>query len=293
MAKNQLAPINTQALTGFFSETELATIKNTYAVNASNEEFALFIQICSNNGLNPFKNHIYFIKYGNQMSIQVAVEGILHLAQKREDFKGVTTQLVHENDEFEVEIDQDSQELKVTKHSVKFPRGKVVAAYAVARKEGSPDKVVIIETEEVEHFKKKQGSQWNTYFNDMFKKHTLKRALKLQFGIDADDSVMGNTQEDYQPQRQERRDITPQSIQVEEGELVSEEEQLKAQWQVIKEKTASWGKDDLKSLIAEKFNKNAKDLSLQEVAGLAKLIDLQSQQAPESDVLDIDFDEVE
>jgi len=101
MSKNQLAPINTNEFENYFTQKELDVVVNSIAKNATNEELALFIQICKHNGLDPFKNHIYFIKYGNQMSIQVSVEGIQYLAQQREDYRGVTTQLVHENDEIE------------------------------------------------------------------------------------------------------------------------------------------------------------------------------------------------
>jgi recombination protein RecT len=294
MSKNQLAPINTNQFEEHFTQKELDVVVNSIAKNATNEELALFIQICKNNGLNPFKNHIYFIKYGNQMSIQISVEGILYLAQQREDYKGVSAQLVHENDDFEIGVDPDSQELKVEKHSIKIPRGKVAACYAIAKREGYPDKVVLIEKEEVEHLTKKSGSQWNIYFNDMFKKHTLKRALKMQFGIEAEDHESSN-QESYEPQRQ-RVDITPtdQVIETEYG-ATNEEDELKKQWEEISKKTKEWTEADLKSFIKNTLGKTAKQLSLQEVVGLNKLIDFENAKSiktePKQDAMDIDFDQ--
>jgi recombination protein RecT len=302
MSKNQLAPISTSQFEEYFSPKELEVVVNSIAKNATNEELALFIQICKNNGLNPFMNHIYFIKYGNQMSIQVSVEGILYLAQQREDYKGISAQLVHENDDFEIGIDPESQELKIEKHSIMIPRGKVAACYAIARREGYPDKVVLIETDEVEHLKKKSGSQWSTYFNDMFKKHTLKRALKLQFGIDAEDHESSN-QESYDAGSRQKVDITPteQTIEMEYGHI-NEEDELKNQWDAIYKKIEvyGWTKDYLKSFIKEKLNKTAKQLSLPEVVGLSKLIDLQQakdntkpvkEAPPKQDSMDIDFDQ--
>jgi recombination protein RecT len=302
MNKNQLAPINTSQFEEHFTQKELDVVVNSIAKNATNEELALFIQICKNNGLNPFKNHIYFIKYGNQMSIQISVEGILYLAQQREDYKGVSAQLVHENDDFELGIDPESQELKIEKHSIKIPRGKVAACYAIAKREGFPDKVILIEKEEVEHLTKKSGSQWNTYFNDMFKKHTLKRALKMQFGIEAEDHESSN-QESYDAGSRQRVDITPteQTIAMEYGQI-NEEDELKNQWDAIYKKIEGyeWTKDYLKSFIKEKLNKTAKQLSLPEVVGLSKLIDLQQakdntkpaeEAAPKQDAMDIDFDQ--
>lgn len=296
MSKNQLAPINTNQFEDYFTEKELQVVVNSIAKNATNEELALFVQICKNNGLNPFMNHIYFIKYGNQMSIQVSVEGIQYLARQKEDYRGSTAQLVHENDEFEIELDSETQELKIAKHSIKVPRGKVVASYAIAKREGYPDKVIIIEADEVEHLKKKAGSQWGNYYNDMFKKHALKRALKAQFGIEIDDQE-SSSQESYEPIRQ-RVDITPTEnvIETEEGS-VSEEEQLMNLWGEIskKQKAYGWTRDRLSQFIEEKFKKTGKEITLQEVVGLSKLMDLEhakeqeTKPAPEQE--DIDFDQ--
>ncbi|UTI44408.1 RecT family recombinase [Niallia sp. RD1] len=290
MSKNQLGPINTNQFEEYFSPKELDVVINSIAKGANNEELALFIQICKHNGLDPFKSHIYFIKYGNQMSIQVSVEGILYLAQQREDFNGVTNQLVHENDEFEVEIDPETQELKIIKHSIKIPRGKVAAAYAIAKRKDYPDKVVLIETDEVEHLKNKAGSQWKTYYNDMFKKHALKRALKLQFGIEVDEENLGqDSTESYQ--LRERIDITPG-----EPDDFNEEEELNKVWDEInnKLKAANIPKSFLTELIKEQYNRKPADLTLQQVVGLSRLIDLKINEKPElNKTLEFDFEPID
>ena len=290
MSKNQLGPINTNQFEEYFSPKELDVVINSIAKGANNEELALFIQICKHNGLDPFKSHIYFIKYGNQMSIQVSVEGILYLAQQREDFNGVTNQLVHENDEFEVEIDPETQELKIIKHSIKIPRGKVAAAYAIAKRKDYPDKVVLIETDEVEHLKNKAGSQWKTYYNDMFKKHALKRALKLQFGIEVDEENLGqDSTESYQPR--ERIDITPG-----EPDDFNEEEEINKVWDEInnKLKAANIPKSFLTELIKEQYNRKPADLTLQQVVGLSRLIDLKINEKPElNKTLEFDFEPID
>ena len=290
MSKNQLGPINTNQFEEYFSPKELDVVINSIAKGANNEELALFIQMCKHNGLDPFKSHIYFIKYGNQMSIQVSVEGILYLAQQREDFNGVTNQLVHENDEFEVEIDPETQELKIIKHSIKIPRGKVAAAYAIAKRKDYPDKVVLIETDEVEHLKNKAGSQWKTYYNDMFKKHALKRALKLQFGIEVDEENLGqDSTESYQPR--ERIDITPG-----EPDDFNEEEELNKVWDEInnKLKAANIPKSFLTELIKEQYNRKPADLTLQQVVGLSRLIDLKINEKPElNKTLEFDFEPID
>jgi recombination protein RecT len=288
---NQLAPINTKEFENYFSEKELEVVVNSIAKGATNEELALFIQICKQNNLNPFKNHIYFIKYGNQMSIQVSVEGIQYLAQQREDYKGVTVQLVHENDDFEIGVDPDSQELKIEKHSIKIPRGKVAASYAIAKREGYPDKVVVIEAEEVEHLKNKSGSQWKNYYNDMFKKHALKRALKLQFGIDVDDAagVQEDNMDSYQ--RRERKDITPEEFD-QESEVVDETADIQKAWDEIdaKVKASSLTKKDVTALVKSNFNKKPADLNLGQVTGLSKLVDMKIEEAKKEKAIEMEFD---
>jgi recombination protein RecT len=291
MSKNQLSAFNTQEFENVFSQKELEVVVNSIAKGATNEELALFIQICKQNNLNPFKNHIYFIKYGNQMSIQVSVEGIQYLAQQREDYKGVTVQLVHENDDFEIGVDPESQELKIEKHTIKIPRGKVAAAYAIAKREGYPDKVVVIEADEVEHLRTKSGTQWKNYYNDMFKKHALKRALKLQFGIDVDDAA--GAQEDnvdsYQPR--ERKDITPEDL--EQGEeVVDETEDIQKAWDEIdaKVKASSLTKKDVTDLVKSNFNKKPADLNLGQVTGLSKLVDMKIQEVKKEEAVEMEFD---
>ncbi|MEW4223158.1 RecT family recombinase [Rossellomorea marisflavi] len=290
MSKNQLSAINTQEFENVFSQNELEVVVNSIAKGATSEELALFIQICKQNNLNPFKNHIYFIKYGNQMSIQVSVEGIQYLAQQREDYKGVTVQLIHENDDFEIGVDPETQELKIEKHSIKIPRGKVAAAYAIAKREGYPDKVVVIEADEVEHLRTKSGSQWKTYYNDMFKKHALKRALKLQFGIDVDDAA--GAQEDnvdsYTPM--ERKDITPEDLDHDGGQE-DEAEAIKKAWDDIddKVKASSLSKKDVTDLVKSNFNKKPADLNLSQVTGLSRLVDLKIQEAKKAAAIEMEF----
>jgi len=280
MAKNQVAVSNTQAVVGSFTQSELDTLKSTIAAGTSNEQFALFVQTCVNSELNPFLNHIFCIVYGNKMSIQISVEGVLHLARQKNGYKGIDVQTVHENDEFDAERSNEGEWI-IKNHKVKFPRGQVVGCYAVAQREGFKDVVVLMETNEVDHMKSGTNKHmWNNWYNDMFKKHVMKRAAKLQYGIEIneDESVGSNPVEQvdsYQPGA--RVDITPTQLQVEEGKSVTQVSERENQWSYINEKLQEYDmtKDDLKAIIKEKFNKKPNDLSLQEVVALSKFIDLE------------------
>ncbi|EKS7866072.1 recombinase RecT [Bacillus cereus] len=277
---NQVAVSNTQAVVGSFTQSELDTLKGTIAAGTSNEQFALFVQTCVNSELNPFLNHIFCIVYGGKMSIQISVEGVLHLARQKNGYKGIDVQTVHENDEFDAERSNEGEWI-IKNHKVKFPRGQVVGCYAVAQREGFKDVVVLMETNEVDHMKSGNNKHmWNNWYNDMFKKHAMKRAAKLQYGIEIneDESVGSNPVEQvdsYQPGA--RVDISPTQLQVEEGAVVNQEEEFQKKWSSINEKLQGYDmtKDDLKAIIKEKFNMKPNDLSLQQITALSKFIDLE------------------
>ncbi|MFJ8457304.1 RecT family recombinase [Bacillus paramycoides] len=283
MANQVAATPNTEKVIGNFTKMELDTIKSTIATGTSNEQFALFVQTCVNSELNPFLNHIYCIVYGGKMSIQVSVEGVLHLARQKNGYKGIDVQTVHENDEFEADRSQEGEWI-IRKHQVKFPRGKVIGCYAVAQREGFKDVVVMMETDEVIHMKNGTNKHmWNNWFNDMFKKHAMKRAAKLQYGIEIneDEAVSSSPVDSVQSYEPEKRvDITPNKpnqIQVEEGETVDQEAELKKKQSEVMEKLSEYNMttDDLQEIAVKHFKVPAAELNLQQLTGLVKFLGLE------------------
>lgn len=309
MANQVTATPNTDKVIGNFTKSELDTIKSTIATGTTNEQFALFVQTCVNSELNPFLNHIYCIVYGGKMSIQVSVEGVLHLARQKNGYKGIDVQTVHENDEFEADRSQEGEWI-IRKHQVKFPRGKVIGCYAVAQREGFKDVVVMMETDEVIHMKNGTNKHmWNNWFNDMFKKHAMKRAAKLQYGIEInEDEAVSSSPVDnvpsYEPEK--RVDITPNKpnqIQVEEGETVDQEAELKKKQSEVMEKLSEYNmtNDDLQEIAVKHFKVPAAELNLQQLTGLVKFLGLEhkkrskeqekAQEQPEQE--EIDFENME
>ncbi|MES5896938.1 recombinase RecT [Bacillus cereus group sp. RP43] len=283
MANQVAATPNTEKVIGNFTKMELDTIKSTIATGTSNEQFALFVQTCVNSELNPFLNHIYCIVYGGKMSIQVSVEGVLHLARQKNGYKGIDVQTVHENDEFEADRSQEGEWI-IRKHQVKFPRGKVIGCYAVAQREGFKDVVVMMETDEVIHMKNGTNKHmWNNWFNDMFKKHAMKRAAKLQYGIEInEDEAVSSSPIDsvpsYDPEK--RVDITPdkpKQIQVEDGETVDPEAELKKKQSEVMAKLSEYNmtNDDLHEIAVKHFKVPAAELNLQQLTGLVKFLGLE------------------
>lgn len=309
MTNQVTATPNTDKVIGNFTKSELDTIKSTIATGTTNEQFALFVQTCVNSELNPFLNHIYCIVYGGKMSIQVSVEGVLHLARQKNGYKGIDVQTVHENDEFEADRSQEGEWI-IRKHQVKFPRGKVIGCYAVAQREGFKDVVVMMETDEVIHMKNGTNKHmWNNWFNDMFKKHAMKRAAKLQYGIEInEDEAVSSSPIDnvpsYEPEK--RVDITPNKpnqIQVEEGEKIDPEAELKKKQSEVMEKLSEYNmtNDDLQEIAVKHFKVPAAELNLQQLTGLVKFLGLEhkkrvkeqekAQEQPEQE--EIDFENME
>jgi recombination protein RecT len=275
---------------GEFTQNQLNVLQHTIAKDTNLAQFDLFVQTCVNSGLNPFLNHIYCIVYGGQMSIQIAVEGILHLARQKEGYKGIDTQLVHEKDDFKLGRNEQG-EMKVLVHDIPLPRGKVIGGYAIAKREGFEDVIVVMEVSEVEEFiKGRNAKMWKSYFSDMFKKHMVKRAAKMQFGIEIneDESFAGSSEgidgmDGYEPLRKEiNEDIQATETKIvtdEEEPAKSEEELFKEQWDIIAKhsKTYDLKKKEINAIVKDKFNKKATELSLQQVAALIKFVEIEGK----------------
>jgi phage recombination protein Bet len=83
-----------------FDDNQLEIIKTTIAKGTTDEQFALFIQVCQLTGLNPFARQIYAVvrkvkKQVNgrdvwepEMSIQTSIDGYRLLAQRSAEYQG-------------------------------------------------------------------------------------------------------------------------------------------------------------------------------------------------------------
>ena len=199
---------------GALTTQDVATIKETVAKGANDSQFRFFMATAKASGANPLTNEIYATVRQGQLTIQYGYDFYVRKAKESEGYLGYDVQLVHENDKVNVARKTDEHGrsyMVVDKHDISFPRGKVIAAYAIAFREGVSPFVVFMEREEVSHLERSnigmQKTMWTNYFGDMFKKHVLRRALKGQFGLEFDDQTVGNeSTPEYKPAR---KDITP------------------------------------------------------------------------------------
>lgn len=216
MANNQLQVYQGMAF-GELTAQDVTTIRETIGKDCNESQFKLFMSIAKSSGANPIMNEIYPAVRGGQLTVQFGVDFYVRKSKESDGYQGYDVQTVHENDEFKMhqEMDEDGRYYAVIdEHSWGFPRGKVIGGYAIAYREGFKPFTVIMEVDEVEHFKRSnigmQKTMWTNYFNDMFKKHMSRRALKAAFDLNFDDDqpIEGNTSvPEYKPN--ERKDITP------------------------------------------------------------------------------------
>lgn len=269
---------------GELTTQDVATIRETIAKDANESQFKLFMGVAKSSGANPLTNEIYAAVRGGQLTIQYGYDFYVRKAKESDGYLGYDVQLVHENDKVAVGRKTDEQGrsfMVVSDHQIEFPRGKVIAAYAIAFREDVTPFTVFMEANEVEHLRKSnigmQKTMWTNYFGDMFKKHVLRRALKGQFGLEFDDQTVdqgGGVPE----QPRERKDITPNQ------EVVDEPKQ-----EVVQD-NADHLRDEINSKFRQLFNtkeeiqewmkKNApkinpKTATESEMVGLIELLDMQ------------------
>jgi phage recombination protein Bet len=65
-----------------FDEKKMALIRNTFCVNATQQEFEVFMEICKSTQLNPLFKQIYFIKRGDKPTHQTSIDGLRLIADR-------------------------------------------------------------------------------------------------------------------------------------------------------------------------------------------------------------------
>lgn len=286
-----------EVVAGSLTRGEIATLKQTLTPQGINDaQFNLYIQTCAASGLNPFLGHIYAIPYNGKMDIQISVEGIHYRARKHPEYLTASAEVIGENEVENFEAELQDGEFKITKHKIALPiRGKAVAAYAIAKRKDAPDQVIFMDRSEVEHLEKGRNPLWKSNFNDMFKKHVMKRALKAQFGVDIDDHTIQGTKDAVQ---EDSRQSQRREINIDENESVSEED-LKISIlteidKLLKDKKIP--DKEVDELSNKHFGRVMEKLSLQELAGLKRMIELQpvkKEEKPKENVIDVEYTEVQ
>lgn len=168
-----LVEVNNNQQLGF-NNTQIELIKNTVAKGATNDELEMFMYLATQYNLDPFKNEIWFMKYGGKTTIMTSRDGYLKYAQLNPEFEGLMSFVVREGDVFEI----DASEYKVV-HKFGTKRGPILGAWSRCDRKGKKPFIAYVEFDE---YNKKQNV-WNSYPSAMIQKVAEVFVLKRAFGI--------------------------------------------------------------------------------------------------------------
>ena len=160
---------------------------------------ALFKMVAD--GLNPAKNQVYFIPYGQKLECQRSYQGTIAIAKRYGKLANIAANVIYENDEFTFEIDVETGYKKIKSHvsSIDNIGGKIKGAYAVCT---LTDGTTFAEIMSVQQIQKswdqgvmKGGSPAHKNFEDqMCLKTVISRACKIIINS-SDDTALYTTDE--------------------------------------------------------------------------------------------------
>lgn len=139
-------------------------------------------------GLNPAKDQVYYIAYGNKLTAMRSYFGNIALAKRSANVKEVKPAVIYEGDKIEVEVVNGNRQ--VTKHKTSWNNqddDKVKGGYCVVSfHDDRPDQYTIMTLKECKQAWKQgkvyeEGRDWathNKFTAEMVKKTVVNRALK-------------------------------------------------------------------------------------------------------------------
>ena len=70
------------------SDEQLALLKRTIAKDSTDDELALFVNVCKRKNLDPFSKQIHFIKRAGKVTFQTAIDGYRAMAARSQTYAG-------------------------------------------------------------------------------------------------------------------------------------------------------------------------------------------------------------
>lgn len=71
-----------------YTADQIQLIKNTVALSATDNELALFLQVCKNHRLDPFTRQIHFVKRAGKGVFQISIDGFRTIAERTGNYAG-------------------------------------------------------------------------------------------------------------------------------------------------------------------------------------------------------------
>lgn len=137
--------------------TQIQTVKDLVAPDATNQELLLFAEYCKSTGLNPLASQIHFVKRGGKASFQTSIDGYRLIAERAGSYAG--------NDDYRFDEGMDEYS------HVKSGRGNPVTATSTIYKIVSGQRVPFTAT-----------ARWDEYFPGEAKGFMWKKMPYLMLG---------------------------------------------------------------------------------------------------------------
>lgn len=138
---------------------QVQLLRATAGKDGSDAEFAIFLEIAARYELDPFAKQIYLAKMGNKPGSPCAVivsrDGLLAVAHRQPDFRGMVGDVVREKDNFRVVYEDGKRKVhhewgtaKSAPDESGHPRGKIIGAWAMVHREGKESTFFYAEMDE-------------------------------------------------------------------------------------------------------------------------------------------------
>ena len=156
-----------------FTQKEVETIKRTVASDANTDELRMFLHIAKTYGLDPFNKEIFFWKIKGKPTIMTSRDGYLKIADRHDEYNGLVSDVVRENDKFR-------RKAQGIDHEYGTNRGDIIGAYALVYRKDREYPVYVFAPFQ-EYF---AGTRvWTQYPSAMILKVAESMALKRAFTV--------------------------------------------------------------------------------------------------------------
>jgi len=174
-----------------FDPKQVEAIRRTVAKECTDAELVMFLEVCGRYELDPFAKQVFAAKIQGAVQIIVSRDGLLALAHKSDDFRGIIGDVVHENDEFTVSYDEGARNVHHV-YSWKSARpeddaepgdstrGAIVGAWAEVRREGHEPTFYFAPLSEYDRGGK---TPWSSHKSAMILKVAEQYALRKAFSV--------------------------------------------------------------------------------------------------------------
>ena len=172
-----------------FALEDVKTIRDTVAPDLSAPEFRMFMALAAKYDLDPLAKEIWGAKgkrkdgSPGKVLIMVGRDGLLKVARRDGTYMGFDSDVVRENDSFEVIRTREGREIRHSYSGSPEARGRIVGAWAQVYQKGYHDGYFFAPMEEYCPANPHYSSAWATQPSVMISKCALSLCLRLAFNL--------------------------------------------------------------------------------------------------------------